>query len=195
MADAPDLGSGSARIRGSSPLPGKTVCIRCHRFAMASQIWCRAFGGSKFRTSDMPKRLKYSAEIQRRPRILGSGEIVTGRQRWPVSAANEPVVVHVPDRSLAAAWIVEDVIGFPIAIEIGRPNQLPTAWQSGPVNAAYIPVVVQMPDRALPRTGVEEQIIRFPVVIEINPTTHPPASRSRRPVGCDGIDIVIQVPN
>ena len=30
LADAPDLGSGSARIRGSSPLPGKSVLHSVH---------------------------------------------------------------------------------------------------------------------------------------------------------------------
>ena len=55
----------------------------------------------------------------------------TGRQRGPRRAADVNVVVQIPDRGLARAGIVKQVVRFGVAVKI-RYADLVGGWNGGP---------------------------------------------------------------
>ena len=67
--------------------------------------------------------------------IRHTSQSPTGRKSGSERAANENVVVQIPDRCLTRAGIVKDIVWLAIAVKVGRSYQRPATGRSGPKNA------------------------------------------------------------
>src|SRR6266446_4281113 len=74
---------------------------------------------------------------------------------------------QVPDRRLARACVVKEIIGLAIAVEVRNTNYSPTSRKSGSVGAGDKSIVVQVPDRCLARADIVKKIIGLPVAVEV----------------------------
>src|SRR5215469_14108062 len=79
-----------------------------------------------------------------------------GRKNRTVEATKKNIIVEIPDRCLASARVVKQVVRVDVAIEIGSPLQLIPACNGRPVGAADKRNSRQIPDGRLARAGIEE---------------------------------------
>src|SRR4029453_5310947 len=71
-------------------------------------------------------------------------------------AASKNVVVHIPDRCLASARVVKQVIGLAVSVEIGSPRQLIATCNGWPIETSDKRNSGEIPNRRLPRARIEE---------------------------------------
>src|SRR5438093_409501 len=126
----------------------------------------------------------------RHPRYLPAG-----RKSWTVRAADENVVVQIPDRCLTRAGVLKYIIRFSVAVKIGYPDQCITTCNRRCGRAADANVVVQIPDRRLARSGIEQGIICMTVAIKIRHRRYLPAGRKSWTVGAADENVVVQIPD
>jgi len=70
---------------------------------------------------------------------------------WAEHAADENVVIQIPDCCFASRRIEKRIIGLATSVEIGSTRQLPAARRSRSIRSAHVNIIVQIPDRALSR--------------------------------------------
>jgi len=55
----------------------------------------------------------------------GRNQSITNRQRWPVRTTGDRTPAEVPDGGLTRSRIEQNVIGFPVAVDVGGASQHP----------------------------------------------------------------------
>ena len=55
----------------------------------------------------------------------GRNQSITSRQRWPVRTTGDHTTAEVPDGGLTHSRIEQNVIGFPVAVDVGGASQHP----------------------------------------------------------------------
>src|SRR5438128_12556347 len=79
-----------------------------------------------------------------------------GRKSRTISTADKDGVVHVPNRRLAVARLVKDIVWFAIAVKVTCRHQFPAAGESRTVGTSDKCHAEQIPDRRLARAGVKQ---------------------------------------
>src|SRR5580704_2844283 len=95
-------------------------------------------------------------------------QVPIGRKCWAVGAADENIVIEIPDRGLLGTGRKQGIIRMAVLIKIGRSPQSPAAWKSWAVGAADENVIVKIPYRCLVGAGVVEQIVRAAVAVKVS---------------------------
>ena len=55
----------------------------------------------------------------------GRNQSITNRQRWPVRTTGDRAPAEVPDGGLTHSRIEQNVIGFPVAVDVGGASEHP----------------------------------------------------------------------
>src|SRR4029077_7427712 len=101
------------------------------------------------------------------------------RKSWAPRAADENVVVQIPDRCLTGVWCVKQIVWIAVTVKVGCSCQRPApAGELRPIIATNYHSARQIPHRGLAR-AVLNQIIRMAVAIKIRYTAQAPAVRKR----------------
>src|SRR5947208_15846774 len=90
-----------------------------------------------------------------------------GRKSRTISTADKDGVVHVPNRRLAVARLVKDIVWLAIAVKVTCRHQFPAAGESRTVGTSDKYHAGQIPDRRLARAAVKQCVIRVAVAIKI----------------------------
>src|SRR5205807_5750341 len=59
-----------------------------------------------------------------------------GRKSWAESAADENVVIHIPDRCLSRPSVVKHVVRLPVPVKVGCRHQRPASGNGRPVSSS-----------------------------------------------------------
>jgi hypothetical protein len=120
------------------------------------------------------------------------------RNTWPIGSSDKHIIVQVPNRRLAGARFVKDIIGLQVIVKSAGRHQCPAARRRRTPGAADKRDSFdsrKIPDRRPARTGVEQSVIWAAVAIEILHIHYSPANRQSRSKGPADKDAVIQIPH
>src|SRR5438874_13318810 len=99
------------------------------------------------------------------------------RESWAKCAADENVVVQIPDRCLTGTGVVKQIVRIAIAVEIGCGDQCPATGNGRANSSTYNRWSREVPDDCLTRTRNEQRIIWVAVDIKIRYALQAPAVR------------------
>src|SRR5438046_10110621 len=82
------------------------------------------------------------------------------RKTRTISTTDKDGVVHVPNRRLAGARLVKDIVWLVIAVKVTCRHQFPAAGQRRTISTAQYHYSRQIPDRRLARAATQQCVIR-----------------------------------
>ena len=103
------------------------------------------------------------------------------RNSWTMVCAGTGHSRHIPDHCSVRSRIEQQVIGVPIAVEIGNSSHSSSpAGRVGPVAAPMRTLLCIYQTTVAARVRIEQQIIGIPIAVEISQSRHSPAGRKSR---------------